>query len=45
VGANVTTFPSTGLAKNTWYRFRVLAFNAAGNSAYSNIVQVKTPNH
>ena len=43
-GPNVTTFPSTGLAKNTWYRFRVRAFNASGNSAYSNIVNVKTPN-
>jgi hypothetical protein len=44
VGANVTTFPSTGLTRNTWYRFRVRAFNASGNSAYSNIVAVKTPN-
>jgi predicted phage tail protein len=43
VGANVTTFPSTGLTKNTWYRFRVRAFNASGNSAFSNVISVKTP--
>jgi fibronectin type III domain protein len=44
VGQNVTSFPSGGLTKNTWYRFRVRAFGPPGNSAYSNIVQVKTPN-
>jgi hypothetical protein len=44
VGANSTGFPNSGLTKNTWYRYRVRAFNAFGNSAYSNIVQVKTPN-
>lgn len=43
VGANVTTFNNTGLTKNTWYRYRVRASNTSGNSAYSNIVQVKTP--
>ena len=45
IGANLTSFSSSGLTKNTWYRFRVRAFNASGgNSAYSNIVAVKTPN-
>jgi len=44
VGANVTTFPNTGLNNNTWYRYRVRAFNASGNSAYSNVIAVKTPN-
>jgi predicted phage tail protein len=44
VGANVTTFSNTGLSKNTWYRFRVRAFNASGNSAFSNVITVKTPN-
>ena len=44
VGANVTTFPNTGLNNNTWYRYRVRAFNASGNSAYSNVITVKTPN-
>jgi hypothetical protein len=32
------------LNNNTWYRFRVRAFNASGNSAYSNVISVKTPN-
>jgi predicted phage tail protein len=44
VGANVTSFPNTGLTKNTWYRYRVRAFNASGNSAFSNIASDKTPN-
>ena len=44
VGANVTTFPNTGLTPNTRYRYRVRAFNVAGNSAYSNIAQDRTPN-
>lgn len=43
VGANTTTFTNTGLSARTWYRFRVRAFNAAGNSAYSNIASVRTP--
>jgi len=42
VGANVATFASTGLTKNTAYRYRVRAFNAAGNSAYSNAASAKT---
>jgi len=44
VGANVTSFANTGLTPNVRYRYRVRAFNAAGNSAYSNIATVKTPN-
>jgi hypothetical protein len=43
VGSNVTSYPDTGLSRNTWYRYRVRAFNAAGNSAYSNIATAKTP--
>lgn len=43
VGPNVTTYPNTGLSPNTRYRYRVRAFNAVGNSAYSNIAQAKTP--
>ena len=44
LGANATIFANTGLTKNTWYRYRVRAFNGSGNSAYSNIVQARTPN-
>jgi len=43
VGANTTAFNNSGLARNTWYRYRIRAFNAAGNSAYSNVVSVQTP--
>jgi len=45
VGANATTYPDTGLASNTRYRYRVRAFNGSGNSAYSNIVAAKTSPH
>ena len=43
VGANVTSFSNTGLSGNKTYRYRVRAFNASGNSAYSNIITVRTP--
>ena len=43
VGANVTSFSNTGVTNNTEYRYRVRAFNANGNSAYSNIASAKTP--
>jgi titin len=36
VGANITTFTNTGLSANTTYTYRVRAYNASGNSAYSN---------
>jgi len=42
VGANVTSYPDTGLTNNTFYRYRVRAFNGSGNSAYSNIAKAKT---
>jgi serine protease AprX len=41
VGANVTTYTDTGLVRGTRYRYRVRAFNATGNSAYSNIITVR----
>jgi hypothetical protein len=45
VGANTTSYPDGGLASNTFYRYRVRASNAAGDSAYSNIARGKTLNH
>jgi hypothetical protein len=43
VGANVTSFVDNTVSGNKTYRYRVRAFNATGNSAYSNIAQVRTP--
>jgi serine protease AprX len=42
VGANVTSYSNTGLSSGTYYRYRVRAYNAAGNSAYSNIARART---
>ena len=42
LGAGVTSYANTGLTKNTLYRYRVRAFNAAGNSAYSNTAEART---
>ena len=42
VGSNATTFPDTGLAKNTTYRYRVRAYNGSGNSSYSNTASART---
>jgi titin len=42
VGVNVRTFSSTGLQRNRRYWHRVRAYNAVGNSAYSNTVNVRT---
>jgi len=35
-------YSNIGLKKNTSYRYRVRAFDATGNSAYSNIAGGKT---
>jgi hypothetical protein len=43
VGAGVATFADTTVNRNTAYNYRVRAFNAAGNSAYSNTAGAKTP--
>lgn len=42
VGAASSTYTSSGLSANTTYRFRMRAYNAAGDSLYSNIVSSKT---
>jgi bacillopeptidase F len=42
VGANVTSYQNTGLNPRTRYSYRVRAFNAAGNSGYSNTAITRT---
>jgi len=42
VGANVRAFSDTGLVANKTYFYRVRAYNANGNSAYSNTATAKT---
>ncbi len=37
LGANATTYASTGLVKATAYSYRVRAFNSSWNSFYSNV--------
>jgi acid phosphatase type 7 len=43
VAANVKTYASTGLKGNRIYYYRVRAYNASGNSAYSNVASATTP--
>ena len=45
VGANGVMYQSTGLKRNTLYYYRVRAYNAAGNSGYSNIASARTFKH
>jgi hypothetical protein len=42
VGAGVTTYSNAGLTASTLYSYRVLAFNAAGDSAFSNTASATT---
>ncbi len=41
VGANITVYSDTGLTANTFFRYRVSAYNTTGNSPYSNTVKEK----
>ncbi len=41
-GAGVISYQNSGLTSNTNYYFRVLAFNSAGNSSYSNETNATT---
>jgi len=43
IDADVTTYQDASGISNRWYRYRVRAFNAQGNSAYSNIARTKAP--
>jgi hypothetical protein len=43
VAANVRSFADGGISRNTQYRYRVRAFNDSSNSAYSNVVGLRTP--
>ena len=42
--ASDTTYTVTGLSAQTAYYFRVRSYNANGNSVYSNVASVTTPN-
>jgi hypothetical protein len=41
-GTNITSHTNTGLKPNTTYSYRVRAYNAGGNSDYSNCASAKT---
>jgi C1A family cysteine protease len=43
VGANTASLSNTGLTANTTYRYRVRAYNAEGDSVYSNTAAATTP--
>ena len=43
VGANVTSYVDAGLPNSTAYRYRLRAWNTAGNSGYSNTAAGTTP--
>ncbi len=42
VGENVTSYDNTGLTPSTKYTYRIISYNAAGNSGYSNEASATT---
>ncbi|HYG09074.1 MAG TPA: fibronectin type III domain-containing protein, partial [Pyrinomonadaceae bacterium] len=42
VGAGVTTYTNSNLSRRVTYGYRVYAYNASGNSAYSNVSYATT---
>lgn len=44
VGAGATSYSDTTVRKKQKYQYRVLAYNTYGNSAWSNVATVNTPN-
>lgn len=44
VGINITTYTNSGLVASTVYYYRVRAYNASGDSAYSNVRSATTGN-
>ena len=42
VGPNIKAYSNTGLRRGTAYRYRIRAYNAGGNSGYSNYASAKT---
>jgi hypothetical protein len=42
---NVKSFPVTGLAANTFYYYRLRAYNGNGPGPNSNVIKVKTKPH
>ncbi len=43
LASNTTSFSDTRVSANTTYDYRVRAYNANGNSAYSNVAEATTP--
>ena len=41
--ANVTSYANTGLSAGNTFNYRVCAYNAAGDSAYTNVASATTP--
>jgi titin len=44
LGANTRSHVDNAVTRNSFYRYRIRAYNVVGASAYSNIVTVRTPN-